>query len=67
MKPTKKQKADRDRVSAAYRRVAAGVQVPIMSLTAIMAAGLAALAAGGDDAAIDAAVRQAVDRVRTPA
>lgn len=65
MKPSKKQRADRDRVSAAFRRVAGGVQVPIMSLTAIMNAGLAALSAGGDDAAVEAAVKRAVDAVKT--
>lgn len=65
IKVTKKQaQADRSRVSAIYGRVANGVQVPIMSLGRIMDAGLAAVAAGGDDAAVAAAVRQAVDRVR---
>lgn len=55
---------DRQRVNAAYGRAAHGVQVPIMKLGAIMDAGLAALAAGGDDAAIEAAVKAAVDQVR---
>lgn len=64
-KPTKKQvQADRSRVNAVYGRVANGVQVPIMSLGRIMDAGLAALAAGGDDAAIALAVKAVVDRVR---
>lgn len=64
-KPTKKQQAaDRSRVNAAYGRVANGVQVPITSLGRIMDAGLAAVVAGGDDEALDAAVKAAVDKVR---
>lgn len=64
-KPTKKQaQADRSRVNAVYGRVANGVQVPIMSLGRIMDAGLAALAAGGDDDAIGLAIETAIDRVR---
>jgi hypothetical protein len=65
-RPTKKQaQADRSRVNAVYGRVANGVQVPIMSLGRVMDAGLAALAAGGDDAAIALAVKAVVDPVRS--
>lgn len=65
-KPSRKQAAGRQRVSAAFGRVANGVQVPIMSLSAIMRAGEAAIAAGADDAALDAAVKAAVDKARAP-
>ncbi len=66
-KTTRKQEqADRSRVNAIYGRVAQNVQVPIMSLGRIMDAGLAALAAGGDDAQVALAVKTVVDRVRTP-
>lgn len=63
-KKTKKQDAlDRARVGRIYGQVANGRQVPIMALTPIMAAGLLALDAGGDDAAIGVAVKAAVDKV----
>lgn len=65
-KPTAKQqkKIDDARVTRAYGRVAHGVQVPIMSTVAIMRAGQEAIAAGADDAALDAAVKAAVDKVK---
>lgn len=65
-KPTPKQQAaiDEQRVRHAYHRVASGVEVPIFSLTAIKKAGMAAIAAGADDAALDQAVRDAVDAAR---
>ncbi len=64
-KPTAKQKKiDDARVTRAYGRVAHGVQVPIMSTVAIMKAGQDAIAAGADDATLDAAVLAAVKKVR---
>jgi hypothetical protein len=64
-KPTKRQAAsDRSRVNAIYGRVANGVLVPVFSLGRIMDAGLAAVAAGGDDAAVALAVKTVVDRVK---
>lgn len=64
-KKTKRQEqADRARVSRIYGRVAHGVQIPVASLSAVMAAGMAALDAGGDDSAIGAAVSAKVGEVR---
>ncbi len=72
-KPTKRQQEliDEQRVRHAYHRVGTNVEVPISSLTAIKAAGLAAIAAGADDAGLDAgldaAMKKAIDEARTPA
>lgn len=65
-KPSKRQQEaiDLQRVRHSYLRVASNVQVPISALTAIKEAGHAAIAAGADDAALDAAVKAAVDLVR---
>ncbi len=65
-KPTKRQQEaiDEQRVRHAYHRVASCVQVPVFSLAGIKAAGKAAIAYGADDAALDAAVRAAVDLVK---
>lgn len=57
-------KANESRVSKIYGQVANGVQVPIFSLSEIMNAGLASVAAGGDDAAIGEAIMVVVNRVR---
>ncbi len=67
-KPTKRQQEEIDgqRVRHAYHRVASNVEVPIFALTGIKAAGMAAVAAGADDAALDAAVKAAVDLVKVP-
>jgi hypothetical protein len=68
-KPTKRQQEliDEQRVRHAYHRVGANVEVPISSLAGIKAAGLAAVAAGADDAGLDAAVKKAIDEARAPA
>lgn len=63
-KPTKRQQEliDETRVRRAYHRVADGVEVPIFALTAIKRAGMAACAAGADEAALEAAL--SVDAAR---
>lgn len=58
-KPSKK--AVDAAVSAAFYKVANGVQIPIMKLGAIHEAGRQAFLAGGD---VEAAVKTAVDAVR---
>ena len=58
-------KRNRDRVEKLYGQACNGVQVPIMSLGKIMAAGLAAVEAGLDDAGITAKIVEVVATVRT--
>lgn len=56
----KRDKAVDRRVEHAFYRVGTGVQIGVMDLPQIMAAGRKAVAAGVDDAALDEAVRAAV-------
>lgn len=57
-------KAADDRVNAAYLATCAGVQISILDIPKVFAAGRAAIAAGADTAALQAAVRDYVETIR---
>jgi hypothetical protein len=62
-KPTRRQLAALDRqIEAIYYRSCSGVQIPMLAISGIFAAGRAAAAAGGD---VEAAILAAVAAVRT--
>jgi hypothetical protein len=57
-------KAVEAKVSAAYKKVGNCVVVPIMSLGKILNAGRKVAEAGGDDAAIEAAMAEVINQVK---
>lgn len=54
-----------DRIARIYGRACHGVQVPIMSLGAVMRVGEQAVREGLDDEAVGKKLREAADAVRT--
>lgn len=53
------------RIERAYSRTCSGVQIPIMKIGEVFAAGERAIAAGADDAALEAVIVGFVQMIRS--
>lgn len=62
---TKEEKALDVRIERLYGQSCSGVQIPLMSIPKVFAAGKAAAQAGGDDEAVKAAIVAFVEVIRT--
>jgi hypothetical protein len=61
---TKEEKALDARITRIYGQSCSGVQIPLMAIPKVFAAGKAAAAAGGDDSAVEAAIVAFVATIR---
>ena len=63
-KVTKADRLANARIENIYRVCCSGVQIPMVAIPKVFAAGRAAIAAGGDDAAVTKAIVAFVETIR---